>query len=86
MPFAKIEISKILLGCMQENAFYDGNDIGLPFRKDTSGQCRQECQREPGCEFWSFEFGKCFLKSDRTEVILRQASKSGTKDCPGKIN
>ena len=75
----------LLLGCVQENIFYAGNDIrNISFVAPS--QCRQECQKEPDCEFWSFFAGTCYLKSDRTNVTSRTNSTSGTMFCPGKTN
>ena len=77
------QLSRTLLGCMEDGIRYDGttidffNDVATPF------DCQNYCKNHEKCLYFSFNSisAICYLKSEN-DAKLSKDTISGPKDCP----
>ena len=71
--------------CFTDNTAWMENNVveGRDNEQRTTTKCQESCQRNPQCQFWSYNKndGRCYLKNAKANVTPDPDYISGPKNC-----
>ena len=67
-------------GCVKKGVGYNGQEIGATQTVDSHEQCKEKCQNEGSCKYWTWKkpTGKCMLFMTKEETIGFQEALGGS--------
>ena len=89
---------RTVTGCTEDDIDYSGHDISALSNVESASACRNLCQQNSGCNFWTWvkptyngQYGTgirliCHLKSNDAGRVVLEGLLSGTRICTSGNN